>query len=138
MFSAVKSPFEFIYYCIYRVFKLFKRSGARDEELASSYFAILLWINTLMIVMFARFFIPKGSLNPPLLRYAVVGFLILIFFAWNWFCKNFFVKSNRYITISEFYDARYGDARNPVLIGIAYALVTFLSFIGIVSWLSTI
>lgn len=132
--NDVKSLFEFLYFCILSVFKAFKRRNVRNESLASDYFAILLWLKTLMILGFLRAVIPKGLLSTPWTRYSFMLMLIVIFFAWHSFCKSYFVKGGRYAWILEYHELRFANSRwLPIGIGALYALLTFAAFILVIS-----
>lgn len=129
--------FDFLYYCLYRMFKLVKREGVKDENLAANFYPILLWTNTIMFTFPVRFFIPKGFFNPPLLNYSLRFFFLAIFIGWYFLCRQYFMKSGRYVEIFDYYKAQEGS-RKFAMIGIVYSLGTFISFITIAMWISRI
>ena len=51
----MKNIFEFLYYCLYRMFALIKRVGVKDENLASLFYSILLFTNILTLSLFFKF-----------------------------------------------------------------------------------
>ena len=131
--------FEFLYYSLYRIFSLVKRSVEKDENLASSFFSILLSTNTGMILFVLRHVVPKGFfMQYP---YDIILKLMYgsVFFIWYFTCKYYFLKKENYLKIISFYENKYtGKNKQMVLIGISYSIFTFLSFIGLAMWLSRI
>lgn len=69
--------FEFLYYCLYRVFALVKRVGEKDENLASLLYSLLLSTNTIMLFFPLKFIIPKGALTPFPYNIITKGFFFL-------------------------------------------------------------
>ncbi len=129
--------FEFVYYCLYRVFTLVKRVGEKDENLASSIYSVLLSTNTIVLFFPLKFIIPKGALTPfPYNILTKVSFFI-VFFVWYFICKYYFLKKENYIRIISHYEERFlGKKKQMALIGIAYFLLTPLIFIVLATWLS--
>lgn len=132
--------FEFLYYSLYRVFKLVKRVGEKDENLASSFFSILLSTNTGMILFVLRYVVPKdlllqhSSCNISI-RLMYVSILVI----WYLICKNYFLKKENYLRIVSFYESKYEGRNNQMAIaGVLYSLFTFSSFISLAMWLSRI
>jgi hypothetical protein len=133
----MKRAFEFLYYCLYRVFALVKRVGEKDENLASSFYAILLSTNTIVLFFPLKFIIPKGALTPFPYNVLTKVIFIAIFFVWYFICKYYFLKKENYLRIISFYENEY-EGRNTqmAIIGTLYSLFTFSSFIGLAMWLS--
>lgn len=133
----MKGGFEFLYYCLYRVFTLVKRVGEKDENLASSIYAVLLSTNTIVLLFPLKFIIPKGSLTPFPYNFLTKAFFFVIFFIWYFICKNYFLKKENYIRIISHYEERFPTKKKQMaLIGIAYFLLTPLIFIILAMWLS--
>jgi hypothetical protein len=130
--------FEFIYYCLYRMFALIKRVGEKDEILASSFFSILLTTNTIIFLFPLKFLIPKGIFTPH--PYDILIKLILgsVFGIWYLICNNYLLKRENYLRIVSFYESKYEGRNNQMaLIGVLYSLLTFSIFIGLAMWLSS-
>ncbi len=122
--------FDFLYYCLYRMFALFKRVGEKDENLTSSFFSILLTTNTIMLFFPLKFIIPKGFFNSSPLSFFLKIIFIGIFICWYLICKAYFLKNENYKRIISLYDKKYVDVKiNIPLLGILYAVCTFISFI---------
>jgi hypothetical protein len=129
--------FDFLFYSLYRMFKLVKREGVKDEDLASYFYSVLLWTNMGMFLFLFRFVIPKGFFDPPWLKYSMMSIVISASFGWYFFCRHYFMKSGRYLKIFDHYKAQEGS-RKFALIGIVYSLGTFISFISVAYWISRI
>jgi len=131
--------FEFLYYCLYRMFALIKRVGEKDENLASLFYSILLSTNTGLILFVLRYIVPKGFfLQYP---YNVLPKLmyVSILFIWYFVCKFYFLKKENYIRIIDHYENKYeSQNKRMALIGITYSLITFISFISLAMFLSRI
>ena len=123
----MRNLFNFLYYCIFRVFKLVKRAGVKDENLASYFFSILLSTNTIMIFFSLKFIIPKGffTFNPYNLILKTI--LIAIFFGWYFICKNYFIKKEKSIGIINFYREKT-NSKKSVCIGVLYIFFSFFMF----------
>jgi hypothetical protein len=132
--------YEFLYYSLYRVFKLVKRVGEKDENLASSFFSILLSTNTGMILFVLRYIVPKDLfLQHPSYNIFIKLMYVSILVIWYLICKNYFLKKENYLRIVSFYESKYEGRNNQmVIIGVLYSLITFSSFIGLAMWLSRI
>lgn len=126
--------FEFLYYCLYRVFKLVKRVGVKDEYLAAKFYSILLSTNTIMLFFPLKFVIRKGVFTPFPYNLLIKIMLGSIFFIWYFICKNYFVKEENYIRIISSYENDY----KPIVVGILYSIISFLSFITFAMILSRI
>ena len=131
--------FELLYYSLYRVFKLVKRRGEKDEKLASSFFALLLFTNTVIISFVLRFLVPKELfLQHPsyiiILKFMYVLFLII----WYYICKNYFLKKENYLRIISFYEIKYKGRNDQIaIIGVLFSLFTFSNFIALACWLGS-
>lgn len=132
--------FEFLYYSLYRVFNLVKRVGEKDENLASSFFSILISTNTGMILFVLRYIVPKDLfLHHPSYNIFIKLMYVLILVVWYFICKNYFLKKGNYLRIVSFYESKYEGRNNQMaIIGVLYSLFTFSSFIGLAMWLSRI
>jgi hypothetical protein len=125
--------FEFLYYCLYRIFALVKRVGEKDENLASSFYAVLLSTNVLSLLLLSKLIIPLNLINQYLLK----GSFFIIFFIWYFVCKHYFLKKENYFRIISHYEEMFpGKKKQMALIGIAYFLLTPLTFIVLATWLS--
>lgn len=126
----MKNTFEFLYYCLYRMFALIKRVGEKDENLASSFFSILLSTKTILLLFFLRYTeVNKIFLLHPYDRIFKVS-IILIFVVWYFICRYYFLRKENYKRIVDFYEKKYsGKNRELALIGIIYSICTFLLFI---------
>ena len=133
----MKNAFEFLYYCLYRMFALIKRVGEKDENLASSFFSILLSTNTIVLCFSLKFVIPKGFFTPYPYNILIKIVLGSVFVMWYFFCKYFFLKKENYKRIIISYEKKYlGRNKSMALLGIIYSLVTFSSFISLAMWIS--
>lgn len=131
----MKNVFEFLYYCLYRVFALVKRVGEKDENLASSFYAVLLSTNVLSVFLLFKLVIPLNLVHPYLLK----GSFFIVFFFLYFVCKLYFLKKENYIRIISHYEGRFPNKKKQMaLIGIAYFLLTPLTFIILAMWLSRI
>lgn len=126
----IKKVFEFLYYCLYRVFALIKRVGEKDEDLASLFYSVLLSTKTLLLFYFMRYTDAKNLFfNHPYNRIFTLG-MFLIFVMWYFFCKYYFVKKENYKRIISFYESKYeGQNKKMALLGVIYSICTFLLFI---------
>jgi hypothetical protein len=121
----MKRIFDFLYYCLYRMFALIKRVGEKDENLASSFYAVLLSTNTLMLVALCKFYIPLHLVNQYLLK----GSFFIFFFIWYFVCKYYFLKKENYLRIITIYEAKYKRRNKQMaVVGVFYSITTFLSF----------
>jgi len=126
----MKRAFEFLYYCLYRMFALIKRVGEKDENLASLFYSVLLSTKTILLFLFLRYTPAKNIL----LQYPYGAIfkicMLLIFVVWYFVCKYYFIKKGNYKRIIELYEIKYtGKNKNIALLGIMYAICTFLLFI---------
>lgn len=127
----MKKAFEFLYYCLYRMFTLIKRVGEKDENLASSFFSILLSTKTILLLFFLRYTEAKNIFSQHPYDHIFKVFILIIFVVWYFFCKNYFLKKENYKRIVVFYENKYnGKNRELVLIGIIYSILTFILFIS--------
>ncbi|MFZ4456438.1 MAG: hypothetical protein ACOYOT_09475 [Bacteroidales bacterium] len=135
----MKKSFEFLYYCLYRMFTLIKRVGEKDENLASSFFSILLSTTTITLFFPLRFIIPKGFFTPRPYDVLIKITLGSIFIIWYFICKYYFLKKENHVRIIASYEEIYlGKNKSMALLGIIYSLVTFVSFIFFAIWVSRI
>jgi hypothetical protein len=134
----MKAIFDFLYYCLYKMFKSLDRKEEKDEVSASSFYSILLSTNVGLILFPLKFIIPKGFFDPPLLNFSLKILLASIFVGLYFFCRHYFLTNKYYLDIFERYDVISHNPKRSVIIGIGYSLTTFISFISIVSLLSDI
>lgn len=133
----MRKPFEFLYYCLYRMFNLIKRVGEKDENLASSFFSILLSTTTIALFFPLKFIIPKGLFT--LYPYSILIKITLgvVFVICYFICKYYFLKRENHTRIIVSYEEDYlGKNMSMALLGIFYSLVTFVSFISLALWIS--
>ena len=125
----MKRAFEFLYYCLYRMFALIKRVGEKDENLASLFYSVLLSTNMITFLLPLKFIIPKGALTPFPYNVLTKAILIVIFFIWYFVCKYYFLKKENYVRIISHYEERFPNKKKQIaVIGIFYSIATFLSF----------
>src|SRR5437868_111906 len=107
----MKRIFDFLYYCLYRVFKLVKRVGEKDENLASLFYSILLSTNTLMILFFLKFLIPKYLLSKDPHNILLKLISSSVFFIWYFYCKHYFLNKRNYLEVINIYEKKYGSKK---------------------------
>jgi len=135
----MKTIFEFLYYCLYRMMALIKRIGEKDENLASLFYSILLYTHTIMLFFPLRYVFPKGYFTPTFNSIILKSIMTSTFVIWYFICKIYFLKKKNYIRIIQNYEQKYPDKKiKMAVIGIFYSLLTFLSFIIIAGILSNI
>jgi len=121
------------------MFALVKRVGEKDENLASSFYAIILSTNTIALSFPLKFIIPKGSLAPFPYNVLIKAAFISIFFIWYFICKYYFLKKENYKRIISYYEEKYpGKNKQMATIGITFFILTPLVFISLAMWLSRI
>ena len=119
------------------MFALIKRVGEKDENLASSFYSVLLSTNTGMLLFVLRYVVPIGFFLQFPHNLLLKMFFISILITWNYICKKYFLKKENHLKIVAFYEIKYeGRNMQMALIGIVYSLFTFSSFIGLAMWLS--
>ena len=119
------------------MFALIKRVGEKDENLASSYFSILLSTNTVALCFLLKFVIPKGLFTTYPYNILIKITLGSVFVIWYFVCKHYFLKKENQIRIIAFYEEEYLEKSiSMALMGIIYSLFTFVSFISLAIWLS--
>jgi hypothetical protein len=129
--------FDFFYYCLYRMFALFKRVGEKDESLAALFYSILISTHVATLSILLKFFIRPGFFAQVLNDVLLKAILVLIFFISYSLCRYYFIKKEKYKEITKYYERRFdGNNNKMALIGVVYSLFTFGSFIIIALWLS--
>jgi hypothetical protein len=126
--EMMKKLFEFLYYCLYKMFALIKRVGEKDENLASFFYSILLSTKTILLFFFLRYTAAKNIL----LHYDRIFkiSMLMIFVIWYFVCKYYFIKKENYKKIVNFYEEEYkGKNKKMAFLGIVYSICTFLLFI---------
>jgi len=125
---------DFLFYSLYKIFNLIKRNGVRDEDLAASFFSVLLFINSLMLIIACIFTFDITFQNSTEFKLVSIVLSISIFIASSRFCKNYFIKDKNDEKIISRYNMKYPREKKLfVLLGILYATFTFISFITVVS-----
>ena len=131
--------FDFLYYCLYRVFSLIKRVGEKDENLASLFYSILLYTNTITVLLFLKFIIPHGIFSADLLSILLKVFFVAVFIFVYYACRFYFLKKEHWKRIVNYYTTKYENQKTLiVLISIVYTLLSFFAFITIASLLGKI
>lgn len=130
--------FDFLYYCLYRVFASIKREGEKDERLASTFYSILLSTNLMMILFVFKFIIPKVFFSNQMYALLLKGFLCCAFIYIYMYCKRYFLVNGNWKIIKLNFDTKFRSISNKVVImfGVLYIVLTFTSFIGIALLLS--
>lgn len=120
--------FDFLYYCIYRLFKLMKRTGVSDEYLAARFYSILLSTNSLMLFFLLRFTSLKYYFKIYPYNYLLKILMLLVFVFWYFFNKIYFFKKTNYLRIINHYEIKK-KYLSFAIIGIIYSIITFAFFI---------
>lgn len=118
---------NFLYYIVYRVFKLIPRREPIDHELASSFCAGLFWTNilTIFIGCFRALGFTIESLNSTFVKVFLISIFILIYFLNKWY----FLKRNNYKEIITKYDIEYKPYFIFIsILGVIYSIGSFLAF----------
>jgi hypothetical protein len=114
------------------MFALIKRVGEKDENLASSFFSILLSTNTIALLFPLKFFIQNGIFAQYPYDLLIKIILCSVFFIWYFFCKSYFLRKEKYKRIIVDKEDRYfGKNKQIAIFGILYSLFSFVSFIGL-------
>jgi amino acid transporter len=121
--------FEFLFYCLYRMFALIKRQGEKDERLASMFLSVLLSTYSIMFFYFLRLVDIKSFLKYQWVSILLRVSFILVFIVWYFVCKNYFIYSERHNSIISFYLKEYPSREKQfALFGILFSLFTFILF----------
>jgi hypothetical protein len=114
---------QFLYYIVYRVFKLIPRKESIDYKLASSFCAGLFWLNAITILILAGLF--NLIHDAMILKILLVTIFGLFYFFNRWY----FIKKENYKTIISLFDTRY-QSRDYLIpsLGIIYIIGTFFGF----------
>ena len=124
----MKTIFEFLYYCLYRMMVLVKKER-ENEELASYCYFILLSTHSLMLFFPLRYVFPKGYFTPTINNIILKSTMAIVFVIWYFICKIYFLKKKNYIRIIQNYEQKFPDKKiKAAIAGIVYSLFTFLSF----------
>lgn len=129
--------FEYLYYCLYRMFALIKRVGEKDENLASFFYSVLLSTNVMTLSLPLKFIIPKGFFTPYpyniLIKIILGSVFVLLYFT----CKSYFLEKDNHVRIILNYKIKFVDKnRQMALVGILYSFFTFVAFLVLALWLS--
>jgi hypothetical protein len=132
--------FDFLYYCLYRIFTLVKRVGEKDENLASLLYSLMLSTNTITLSLLPlKFIIPKGFFAEFPLNVLFYIIFITVFIIWYFVCKHYFLKKENYVRIISHYEEKYPTEKiRFAIIGITFFILTPTVFITIAIWLSHI
>ncbi len=127
--------FEFLYYCLYRMFALIKRVGEKDENLASLFYSVLLSTKSLTLFFIIRYTDARALfLLSPYNNILKVS-MAAVFFIWYFACKSYFLKRGNYIKIIAFYEKKYaGKNQRMAIVGIIYSICTFILFMIILNF----
>lgn len=129
--------FNYLFYCLYRFFALVKRVGEKDENLVASFYPLLLFTNTLTILIPLRFIFPHGYFKEFPYNLLLKLMLGIPYFIWYFVCKYYFLKKGNHLRIVNDYDKKYTNGfTQPVIVGVTYIIVTFASFITLTFLLS--
>ena len=115
--------FNFLFYTNYRMIASIKRTGVRNEDLASQLFSSALFFIFLTISFPILKLLPNGFFKPQiflLVIYVVVFFIIF-------FINNYYFKK-KYLEIIEYYQPKVKN-NIAVLIGILFSALSFLFLI---------
>lgn len=118
---------NFLYYTIYRVFKLFPRKGFSDHKEACTFFSVLLSTNIITTLIFSLRFLGIKVDK----QYNLIGKLVMlvIFVVGYLICKYYYVNRDNYKKIiAHFEEKKRSQILYPVL-GIGYMLATFSGFL---------
>lgn len=117
---------NFLYYIVYRVFKLVPRRQQIDHFLASSFLAGLIMTNILTGLCLLNFFIYLST------EFAIHKFhwiVILIFTGCYFFNKWYFLKTENYKIIINTYDEKFKNQQSFIItLGVFYIIGTFIGF----------
>jgi hypothetical protein len=117
------------------MFKLVKREGVKDENLAANFYSILLSTKTLMLFFVIRYTDAKAILLLFPYNYIYKIALGLIFILWYLVCRSYFLKNENYKRIVTLYESVYeGKNLRMALAGILYAIGTFVFFITVANF----
>lgn len=126
----MKKVFDFFYYSLFRAFKLVKRVGVKDEDLASSFYSILLATNTGMLLILSRLIFPKFFFEKPVNDVFFKALFVGILVACHFICKYYFLKKENDAKIISYFEDKYPNKNALIsIIGILYTILSFSGFI---------
>lgn len=132
-FIRLPKAFEFLYYCLYRMFTLVKRDGQKKEHLTYLVHALLLSMNTSSILLLFKTVLPLHLIHPYLLK----GSYLIVFVFWFFRCRSYFVSKGNAGRIVNHFESEYpGEKKRMALMGISFLLLTPLLFILLAMFLS--
>lgn len=117
--------FNFIFYCLFKMFALVKRQGVKNESLATSYYAVLVGTNIVSVIVIVNKHIPVEIYSKIL----SIILVLLLFVLLQHLFGHYFLLHDRFKQIIS----KYSLAANPSqmlypIIGILYSVLTFLIF----------
>ena len=117
---------NFLYYIVYRVFKLIPRRESIDHLLASSFLAGLLMTNIVTVLSLLNFFrFLRETLNVEKFHFLI----ILVFAVCYFFNRRYFITSGNYDHIINECDDKYGASNKlMIILGILYIVGSFFGF----------
>lgn len=116
---------NFLYYIVYRVFKLIPRREATEHLLASSFLAGLIMTNIVSILLVLNFFkFLRETFHIEKFQITII-ILFLICYVFN---RWYFIKSGNYESIVGKFDRKYHTAHFITFLGIVYILGSFIGF----------
>lgn len=124
---------NFLYYTIYRVFRLIPRKEPIDHKLACSFFSILVFTNILTILAISK--VVGVNWGHASLKYYFVLIFIVVYFLF----KRYYIGLKNYKGIIITNDKLYKSSKYSYmipLIGIIYMMITFLGFISLAVFIS--
>ena len=117
------------------MFALIKRVGEKDENLASSFYSIMLSTNFLTLFLVSKLIFPVYLINEFLLKSS----FFIVFFVLHFVCKFYFLKKQNYRPIIAYYDQEYTNKKKYfAVIGILYFIFSPTVFLVSAIWLSKI
>lgn len=117
---------DFLFYIVFRAFRLIPRKEKIDHLLASSFLSILLTTNVICLLFISKL------LQLLKVRYQITKIywvIFLIYGCWYFFNKWYFIKSNRQENIILSFDNKYYNSfRIMGFLGFIYIFLTFFGF----------
>jgi|GEM_PF-3927219 len=118
---------KFLYYIVYRLFKLIPRREPIDHLLASSFIAILFTTNLVTIIVLIELILHAYFNAAEQITVGIV--LIALFLIIYIYCKWYFIKKEKYIEIiTDFDEKNKSSLKLMGVLGIIYTVATFLGF----------
>ena len=112
------------------MFATVKRVGEKDENLASSFYSILLSTKLMLplILLIKYFHLSNIFIGYPF-NYRINLFIGVVFLLIYFSCKYYFIKLDNYKRIVKYYENQFfGKNKAMALIGLLYSVSTFSLF----------